>query len=369
MLSLTSCHSAGEYRRRADKVAYNIIEQTQQQALGKTEPFTIDDPAETLRRRLLLAQGLPYSSPASLGTTALEPTKHWPHDDYLDPDRPDRRIVTEPVVPEVAGTQPATTQPAATQPAPVVLTLDEALQVAARNSREYQTQKEQVFRAALALDLERNEFRNIFTGSVDGLVRTDQSPDDPITGAQSTTSLGITRQLKNGALISSRIIFDLARLLSPGNDSAFGLAVDGSIEIPLLRGAGRWVVTEPLTQAQRNTVYAIYDFERFKRVFAVRVATQYLGVLRQLDEVANAEENYRRVVTSARRAKPWPMKVACRSFRSTRRCRMNCVPATAGFLRRSRTPPSSINSNFCWACRRTRTYNSIGTLWRSLPSP
>ncbi|MHC4596391.1 MAG: TolC family protein [Planctomycetota bacterium] len=60
---------------------------------------------------------------------------------------------------------------------------------------------------------------------------------------------------------------------------------------------------EPLTQAERNVVYAIYDFERFKRTFAVSVARGYLGVLRQMDEVTNQEENYRSLIASARRSR------------------------------------------------------------------
>ncbi|MFH1573985.1 MAG: TolC family protein, partial [Acidobacteriota bacterium] len=62
------------------------------------------------------------------------------------------------------------------------------------------------------------------------------------------------------------------------------------------------VVTEPLTQAQRDVVYAIYGFERYKRTFSVRIASDYLSVLQQLDQVENARENYRSLVASTRRA-------------------------------------------------------------------
>ena len=45
----------------------------------------------------------------------------------------------------------------------------QALQVGARNSFEYQDYKEKIFQSALSLDLERNEFRSVFTGQVQGL--------------------------------------------------------------------------------------------------------------------------------------------------------------------------------------------------------
>ena len=90
-----------------------------------------------------------------------------------------------------------------------------------------------------------------------------------------------------------------------------GVFVDVTVTIPLMRGAGEFVVAEPLTQAERDVVYAIHEFERFKRSFAVDVASEYLAVLRQWDSVQNAEDNYRCLIASTRRAKrladviPW----------------------------------------------------------------
>jgi hypothetical protein len=108
--------------------AYAIIQETQQAALGKTEPFDIRPPSETLRERLLLSHGLPYSSSASLGTRHLTPIPHWPKDRYLE----------EASVPEDA-TAPWFSD------SNYRLTLLDALQVAARNSREYQTRKNRSF--------------------------------------------------------------------------------------------------------------------------------------------------------------------------------------------------------------------------------
>jgi len=77
---------------------------------------------------------------------------------------------------------------------------------------------------------------------------------------------------------------------------------DATISVPLLRGSGRHIVTEPLTQAERDVVYSLFTFERFKSVLVVRVASDYLGALQQLDQVRNAEENYRGLIVSTRRA-------------------------------------------------------------------
>jgi outer membrane protein TolC len=58
-----------------------------------------------------------------------------------------------------------------------------------------------------------------------------------------------------------------------------------------------------LTQAERNLIYSMYDFETYKRTFAVQVATNYLGVLQQSNQVDNAAENYRNLIESTRRVR------------------------------------------------------------------
>jgi len=271
---------------RADKVAAAIIEKYQHEALGRTEPFTIQTPAETLRRRLLGIQNLPTAAPASMGCDRIDPIEHWP-----EKDMPGR------------ATDPSTVIAPWQSDQPLTLTLIEALQIGARNSREFQTQKEGVFLTALDLDLERDAFDNTFLGLLDSLLSTDQAGGGSVTGVENTFESSVTRRLKSGAVLSGRLIIDLAKLLSGDRGSSLGIFADTTVVIPLLRGAGKHIVTEPLTQAQRNVVYAIWTFERFKKTFAVQVASEYLSVLQQGDQVNNAAGNYRRLIGSSRRAR------------------------------------------------------------------
>lgn len=288
---------AGDYRREADRVAYDVIAQKQAEALGRTEPFTIETPADTLRRRLLLDQHLPYSAGASLGTKDIEPIKQWPDDGYLK-----QRDVEDAFTDSFATEQP------------LQLTLTEALQIAARESRDYQTQKERVFEVALQLDLERDAFRSTWAGVLEGLFESDLERevaigDEGLTDRQTVSGLEyggileLSQRFENGATFTGQIGLDLVSLLTQERLFSRGIFADVTVTIPLMRGAGTFVVTEPLTQAERDVVYAIYEFERFKRAFAVDVASEYLTVLRQLDSVQNAEENYRRLIASTRRAR------------------------------------------------------------------
>jgi len=273
-------------REQADLVAYKNVRDAQVKALGSTEPFTIEPPSETLRRWLLLGEDLPHSSPASLGSGDVERIPEWPDATYgVDTNAPSPRSF---------GVDPgATIRPS----------LLESLQIAARNSREYQGAKEEVFLSALRLDLEQNEFRTIWSGIASSIFSSARAEDETVSGVENRAILALDKKFETGARFAFDLGVDLVKLLTQDKASALGSLADATLSIPLLRGSGRFVVTEPLTQAERDVVYAVYTFERFKRTFAVQVASDYLDVLQQLDQVENARENYKRLALSTRRAR------------------------------------------------------------------
>jgi outer membrane protein TolC len=285
LLIQAGCQTPGQHRVKVNETASNIIAESQKQALGSTSEFSIERPSNTFRRRLLLEQVLPYASEASLGTDKLKKIEYWPEDEYP---------------PEQSTSAPSEVIDANTQ---VRLSLIQALEIGAHNSFDYQTQKEEVFKSALALDLEQNEFRNIFTGQVKNLTSTDTTGNRTVSGTVNSGQVGVSRELENGVGLSTALAIDLANLMTMGGASSLGLAGDATISVPLLRGSGRHIITEPLTQAERNVVYAIWEFERFKKEFAVNVASNYLSVLSQLDALKNITEDYRRNIANARRSR------------------------------------------------------------------
>jgi outer membrane protein TolC len=284
--ALPSCKSAEGYRKEADQVATDIIKKKQEQALGRTEPFTLETPADTLRRRLLGEQNLPTAGPETVGSDQLTKPAKWPEKDY-----PRRQTNNPDPVPPWANGQP------------LRLTLLDCLQIAARNSRDYQTQKEAVFKAALDLDLEIDEFRNTYTGLLSSLLSDDFSTTPNTAGDVTSATLGASRKLESGGILAGRLIFDLTKLLTKDKQSSYGIFADASVTIPLMRGAGREIVLEPMTQAERNVLYAMWNFETFKRSYAVRVATEYFTVLQQRDQVANNAKNYESLIRSTRRVR------------------------------------------------------------------
>ena len=322
--------------RSADKSAYDIVEQKQLAALGRTEPFTIERPEDELRRRLMLDQKLPAAGAASYGRAYLPPVRKEPKGvspnlplpqgaQVVDAPRANVEGETtetfatdvflyqlgrdpaakrvEPLTPPGTGIALGPPTPAEDAPPPVVLSLVDALQVGARNNRQYQTQKEQVYLTALALDLERDQFEFRFAGTLDADLIQDQGTDPDRTGLLVTPAVGIDKAFKTGAVLSTRIGVDIANLLSGDRDNSIGLLADASLTIPLLQGAGVEIVTEPLHQAERDAIYAIWQFERFKREFAVDVTQRYYNVLQQLDQITNARATYDRLRANSERSR------------------------------------------------------------------
>ncbi len=284
LLSFSGCASPGKSIQQADRAAQDIIFQAQQQYLGKTNAISIASPSDTFRRRLFELQDLPYSDRSSINSNFLKSPEKW----LFSAKETERESETEPPGEDTT---------------PITLSLIQALQIGARNSRQYQTLKEDIFVAALDLDLERQEFRHTLTGLWDTLISTDLGSDPTISGVENTGSLSWSKRFKSGLEITTLLGIDLVKLLTLDKASSFGIFADASISMPLLRGAGRTVVTEPMTQADREVVYAMYRFERFKKTYSIQVTRQYLTVLQQLEEVANGLENYRNLTESALRVR------------------------------------------------------------------
>jgi len=286
-ISINGCRTPAEYRKEADQTAYSIVEDTRRNVLNKSQDaFNIEPPSITLRRRLIAMQDLPAYSSATLSANELEKPEHWP---------------------QTAATSRSTNSISSfifsEEDSAIELSLMDALRIAARNSNRYQSAKESVFRSALSLDLERNNFRATFKGAMDSQISSSNSGDERVTGTKNGISAGVKKTFETGAALSGQIAVDLAKLLTGDRDSAWGLSADATISIPLLRGAGRHIARESLTQAERDVVYAIYEFEEFKRKLAVNIEESFLGVMQADDRASNAKRNYETLTISTDRAK------------------------------------------------------------------
>lgn len=284
LILASGCGRPAVYRAAVDKEVQSIIDAQQKNVLGKKIPIAIDRPSDILRRQLIDQLFLPTAGPASEGTDRLPVIAHWPEDNYP------AAVSSNGSAVRLSGNPPT-------------LSLFQSLEAGARNSPDFQDKKEAVFQAALVLYLEQDTFRNSLSGQIQSLLSADNSGSPVRHGSLTTGEAAQSLNFKNGSTLAAALTMDLAALLSGTTRSSIGITGDASLSIPLLRGSADHVVTEPLRQAERNLAYAILEFERFKKEYAVEVGSRYLSILKQMDAVKNAREDYRSRTVSARRSR------------------------------------------------------------------
>lgn len=174
-----------------------------------------------------------------------------------------------------------------------VLTLPQAVAIATAHNREYQTEKELLYTTALDLRLVRHDFETSLFGVGRGFYD-HSSPDEEI-GLEA--NVGFNRLLTTGTQIAAGLASRWTDVLLGTADSGLSSVFTAAVMQPLLRGSERAVVIENLTQAERDTLYRIRTFNRFRKTFVVWVITQYYNALELHDLAQNAEENYQALKT------------------------------------------------------------------------
>ncbi len=174
------------------------------------------------------------------------------------------------------------------------LTLPEIVELAVTNSREYQIQKEALFRSALALTLERFAYAPKFSNTGNG---TTVDYDHVVSGGHTVETLSVPtrfqaeQMLATGGALIARFANDV--VLTFGGPNGFTSDVGSELLFrltqPLLQ---RDIRLEPLIQAERNVVYAARDFARFRRSFFFQRASEYYGLLRTYRQIEIDAQNY-----------------------------------------------------------------------------
>src|SRR5207244_1263533 len=88
------------------------------------------------------------------------------------------------------------------------------------------------------------------------------------------SNVGFAKLFPTGAVLLYRIANQTVFNLSSGAQQSLSSISSMSLDIaqPLLRGGGRAVTLEPLTQAERNLLYEIRTYARFRKEFFVAIA-------------------------------------------------------------------------------------------------
>jgi hypothetical protein len=163
--------------------------------------------------------------------------------------------------------QPRT--PASCQMPPYLIDYYQSIQLAFINSREFQTIREQIYLAALPVTVERMAFaaQPFFFGNFFREKSGAQSADGMQNRWVANTTAGFTKYFSTGGLLllnfANQTVYNLGHAPSPTSVSNISL----DFIQPFLAGAGRAIALEPLTQAERNLLYAIRDFLQYRREY------------------------------------------------------------------------------------------------------
>jgi outer membrane protein TolC len=116
--------------------------------------------------------------------------------------------------------------------------------------------------------------------------------DDDVEAGGGFSRFGFNQLLATGAQVGADISLGWLDVTSGGLSSGFASVVSAVISQPLLRGSQRKIVLENLTQAERNILYQVRSFNRFRKEFVTQIATDYQRTLELYERQQNLNEYY-----------------------------------------------------------------------------
>jgi len=274
-----------------DREVYSLIESRQRAAIG----IVADDYIWDENGDVAPTPRMYDVNPRPLDPEIPEAFRQPPGGEMTIP-----RSVEQPGGDELA-TEPAEMTPSVFTPAEegevAVFGLQDALAYAIRHARDLQDAKEELYLAALALSLERHLWTPQLSAeaALDYTMWDEKESDEPGAAAgaldpgeldrtyDSVSQMAVSQRLPLGGSVTAKVLHNWMRTVR--DHVAEGESAQGILEaeIPLLRGAGR-VAYEDRYSAERELVYGVRRFERFRRSFLVEVAAEYFSL--QLDKAA-----------------------------------------------------------------------------------
>jgi outer membrane protein TolC len=172
---------------------------------------------------------------------------------------------------------------------PEVLRFQDALRIATTRNRDFLTQQEGLQLTALSVLGVRDQFEPRFSSTL-AYDLTDSSSADR--SQRASADLGISQVLPTGGDLT--VTGSTDSTYDDGDEDRrfdFASAVTARLTQPLLRGAGYEVRFESLTQAERDLLYALRDFELFRQDFTIRIINRFLDLVAQRARIENSRQN------------------------------------------------------------------------------
>lgn len=173
------------------------------------------------------------------------------------------------------------------------VSLENSLELALINNREYQSRKELLYRVALRLSLQQFAYQLKFFGTDGtdvGYVH-DRDMGIEVNRLRTPSRLGLSRSLYTAGDLVARFANDVLLTFngSSGYSSSVGSELLLELSQPLIQ---RDIRFESLTQAERDVVYAARDYVRFRKQLFSDLAGQYYSLLLTYRGIAIDTQDY-----------------------------------------------------------------------------
>ncbi len=186
---------------------------------------------------------------------------------------------------------------------PTVLSVEDCLAVAFANSRSLQDRKEILYAQALAVASSRRGWDvPLLAGTITGDLDVErQQGGETASDLFADGEVSLTQRLRDGGVITLAAAMDVAiDLLVGGESTTVGSLLEANFTQPLLQGAWRGLAYEDQYRRERDFLFSLWDYERFKQNLAVDIYSRYFNVLQQRDELENERANIARLRRSVR---------------------------------------------------------------------
>lgn len=181
----------------------------------------------------------------------------------------------------------------------VPISADSAVELGITNSIFYRSEVENLYLSALALTLNRFDFTcqwYLINGTTFQHFGTGGFPTET-NSLTTNTNFGFVRSLATGGQLlvdfANSFVFEYT-----GHNQTVTSNLSVTLLQPLLRNGGKYVRMETLTQGERNVLYAIRDFARYRKQYYFNIAMRdggYLGLQLAEQNIRNQEDNVSRL--------------------------------------------------------------------------
>jgi len=151
----------------------------------------------------------------------------------------------------------------------IILNSENAIRLALLHSRDYQSEREDLYLSALAVTQQRFRFDSqlLFTNRTDRTLLGGRRNGEK--GNSTDTTLGFSRSTATGADLVASLANSVLWDISGSSDAVLSSVVNFGVVQPLLRFSARDFILEDLTQSERNLLGNVRRMKQFQQGFYI----------------------------------------------------------------------------------------------------